>query len=377
MLQRTPYPGIFQAFNIKSLFLKNRIVMPPIATNFAGQNGEVTDSMVKFYTERARGGTGLIIIENANIDYPLGKNGARQLRIDHERYIPGLTGLVEGVKKYDTAICLQINHAGGTTSNERTEGRGIVGPSDIPAKRGGEIPRSLTIGEIEDIIEKFAQAAKRVQSAGFDAVEIHGGHGYLINQFLSPLMNKREDDFGGSMENRARFFSLVLREIRKNVGDSFPVFTRISADEFIENGNTLNDTLETLQYLCPYVDVLDVSSGVTDSAHTIVDPSSCPEGWRVYLSAEIKKRYPMPTITVGNIRTPEYAEKVLSENKADLIAIGRGLICDPDWVNKVYDGDTIIKCTSCNQGCTTNRIVKNKPITCIVNPNQFDTLYFL
>lgn len=350
--------------------LKNRIVMSPMATNLAGEFGEATEDLIKYYQERAKGGVGLIIIENTNVDFPLGENGATQLRIDHDRYIPGLNRLAEAIKKYDAKTCLQINHAGASTTTERTETKEIVGPSKIPAKHGGEVPRVLSEEEIYSIIYKFGKAAKRARDAGFDAVEIHGGHSYLIAQFLSPLTNKREDKFGGSIENRARFCMLVLKEVRKNVGEDFPISLRISADEFLDGGRNLEETFELLQFFYPYIDVLNVTSATGYNMERQIEPMQFDEGWRVYLSAEIKKRFQIPTITVGNIRNPEFVEEILSSNKADLVAIGRGLICDPNWVNKVFNGEKklIRKCISCNIGCVGNRIFNNLPIKCSLNP---------
>ncbi len=369
-MQLNNFPSIFKPIKIKAMELKNRIVMSPMATNLAGEYGEVTDDLIRYYQERAKGGVGLVIIENTNIDFPLGANGATQLRIDHDRYIPGLNKLVETIKKYGAKTCLQINHAGASTTKERTETREIVGPSNIPSKNGGEVPRALSINEIYSIIDKFGKAAKRVYDAGFDAVEIHGGHSYLIAQFLSPLTNQRKDEFGGSLENRARFCVLVLKEVRKKVGFDFPVFLRISADEFLDKGLKLEETFKLLNYICPYIDVLNVSSATGYNFEKQIEPMQFDEGWRVYLSAEIKKRLQIPTITVGNIRNPEFAEKILSSNKADLVAIGRGLICDPNWVKKVYQGETklIRKCISCNIGCVGNRVFNSLPIKCSLNP---------
>jgi 2,4-dienoyl-CoA reductase-like NADH-dependent reductase (Old Yellow Enzyme family)/thioredoxin reductase len=364
------FPNIFKPLKIKEMELKNRIVMPPMATNLAGEYGNVTADLIRYYQERAKGGVGLVIIENTNIDFPLGANGATQLRIDHDRYIPGLNKLVETIKEYGAKTCLQINHAGASTTKERTETREIVGPSNIPSKNGGEIPRALSINEIHSIIDKFGKAAKRAYDAGFDAVEIHGGHSYLIAQFLSPLTNQRKDEFGGSLENRARFCVLVLKEVRKKVGFDFPVFLRISADEFLDKGLKLEETFKLLNYICPYIDVLNVSSATGYNFEKQIEPMQFDEGWKVYLSAEIKKRFQVPTITVGNIRNPEFVENILSSNKADLVAIGRGLICDPNWVKKVYHGETklIRKCISCNIGCVGNRIFNSIPIKCSLNP---------
>jgi len=366
------YPHIFQPFKIKNMTVKNRIVMPPMCGNLGGEYGQVTDNHIKYYEQRAKGGTGLIIVENSNIDYPLGSNGATQLRIDHERYIPGLCRLVDTIKKYGARTCIQINHAGASTNNERTEGHGVVAPSNISSKEGGETPRSLSREEIHEIVRKFGKAAGRAQVAGFDAVEIHAGHSYLIAQFLSLATNKRDDEFGcGSLENRARLCVLVLEEVRRTVGPDFPIFVRIGADEFMEGGITLEDTFTFLKYFEPYVDVIDVSAGANYTLEKQIETMSSPEGSKVYLSAEIKKRFTLPTITVGNIRNPEFADKVLADQHADFIAIGRGQICDPNWVNKAYQGEPekIRRCISCNIMCVGNRIFSSRPIKCSLNPD--------
>ena len=242
--------------------------------------------------------------------------------------------------------------------------------SDIPSKEGGEIPRPLTKEEIYEIVEKYGKAAKRAQTAGFDAVEIHAGHSYLLSQFLSPLTNKRTDEFGGSPENRARFAKLVVEEVRKQVGPFFPIFVRISADEFIKGGNTLEDALEYLQYFEKEVDVFDVSAGLNGSIQYQIDANYLADGWRSYMAKAVKERYNKPCITMGNIRDPKIADGILEHGDADLIGIGRGLIADPEWVNKVEFGDVqdIRKCISCNIGCAGHRIGINRPIRCTINP---------
>lgn len=371
-MQHPFYPHIFQSYKIRNMVVKNRIVMPPMCGNMGGEFGQVTDNHIKYYEQRAKGGTGLIIVENSNIDYPLGSNGATQLRIDHERYIPGLTRLVDTIKKYGTRVCIQINHAGASTNNERTDGHGVVAPSTISSKEGGETPRALSREEILEIVKKFGKAASRAQIAGFDAVEIHAGHSYLIAQFLSLITNRRDDEFGcGSLENRARFCIMVLEEVRRNVGPDFPIFIRIGADEFMKGGITLEDTFTLLEFFKPYVDLIDVSAGANYTLEKQIETMNFPEGSKVYLSDEIKKRFDLPTISVGNIRNPEFAEKVLADKRADFIAIGRGLICDPNWVNKADAGEPkkIRKCISCNIMCVGNRIFSSRPIKCSLNPD--------
>ena len=201
-------------------------------------------------------------------------------------------------------------------------------------------------------------------------VEIHGGHSYLLDQFLSPYYNKRTDEFGGSHENRARFARLVVEAVRKAVGPWVPISFRISADEFIKGGNTLDDTLKLLEYIEPEVDIINVSAAVNDSIQYQIDKCDLPDAWRAYLSEAVKKKFNKPVIISGNIRNPQVADQIIAEGKTDFIAIGRGLIADPDWARKAQSGRTcdIRKCISCNIGCADHRIAKSQPIRCTVNP---------
>lgn len=355
--------------------MKNRISMAPMGTNFGEQNGEMSFLHLDYYEQRAMGGVGLIIVENASVDSPQGSNGTTQLRIDKDNYIPRLYKLCENVHRHGACIAIQLNHAGASAIESRI-GMQPVSASDIPSKKGGNIPRALTKEEILQVVKKYGEAAKRAQMAGFDAVEIHAGHSYLLCQFLSPTMNKRTDEFGGSPENRARIVRMVLEEVRAKVGPFFPILVRISADEMVEGGNTLEDMLELLSYFQEEADVIDVSAGLNGSLQYQIDSCQLPDGWRSYMSAEIKRRYQKPTITTGNIRDPKIAEEILEKGEADFIGMGRGLIADPNWVNKVQYGqeETIRKCISCNIGCAGHRIQLNRPIRCTVNPsvNQWE-----
>ena len=366
---KSMYKHIFEPLTIRRMTMKNRIMMTPMGTNYGEQSGEMSFLHINYYEQRARGGTGLIMVENANVDYPLGSNGTTQLRIDHDNYLPRLFKLTETVHKHGACIGIQINQAGASAQSARTQMQ-PVSASDIPSKAGGEIPRPLEKEEILQIVKKYGQAAKRAQAAGFDTVEIHAGHSYLISQFLSPLTNHRTDEFGGSAENRARFARMVLEEVRAQVGPHFPIFVRISADEFLEGGNTLEDTLDYLQYFQEEADVIDVSAGLNSSIQYQIDANYLPDGWRSYMAKAVKERYGKPCVTTGNIRNPQVAEDILAKGDADIIGMGRGLIADPDWVNKVEFGDVcdIRKCISCNIGCAGNRIGINRPIRCTVNP---------
>lgn len=367
---RSEYKKIFEPLTIRRMTMKNRIMMTPMGTNYGEQSGEMSFLHINYYEQRAKVGTGLIMVENASVDSPEGSNGTTQLRIDHDNYLPRLFKLTETIHKHGTCIGIQINHAGASAQSARTNMQ-PVSASDVPSKAGGEIPRPLAKDEILRIVKKYGEAAKRAQVAGFDCVEIHAGHSYLLSQFLSPTTNKRTDEFGGSAENRARFAKLVVEEVRKQVGPFFPIFVRISADEKAEGGNTLEDILDYLQYFQEEVDVFDVSCGLNSSLQYQIDANYLPDGWRSYMAKTVKERYGKPCVTTGNIRDPKVANDILEKGDADIIGMGRGLIADPEWVNKVDFGDVcdIRKCISCNIGCAGNRIGINRPIRCTVNPS--------
>ena len=366
---KNDYPHIFSPLTVKNMTIKNRIVMMPMGTNYGEQNGEMSFLHINYYEQRAKGGTGLIIVENASIDSPQGSNGTTQLRIDHDNYLPRLFKFCENIHRYGTKIAIQINHAGASAVSSRINMQ-PVSASDVPSKEGGEIPRPLSKDEILHIVKKYGEAAKRAQTAGFDAVEIHAGHSYLISQFLSPITNKRTDEFGGSVENRTRFCRMVIDEVRKQVGPFFPIMLRLSADELMEGGNTLEDTLEYLDYLQEEVDIFDVSCGLNGSIQYQIDANYLPDGWRSYMAKAVREKFNKPCISMGNIRNPKVAEQILADGDADLIGMGRGLIAEPAWVNKVATGREcdLRKCISCNIGCAGNRIGFNRPIRCTVNP---------
>ncbi|MCC3865756.1 NAD(P)/FAD-dependent oxidoreductase [Terrisporobacter petrolearius] len=364
------YKNLLSPLTIKHMTLRNRVMMCPMGTNYGEQNGEMSFLHIDYYEQRAKGGTGLLMVENASVYSPQGSNGTTQLRIDQDSYIVRLYKLCERVHKQGACIGIQINHAGASAMSSRTNMQ-PVSASNIPSKDGGEIPVPLTKDEIIFIAKKYGEAAKRAQMAGFDCVEIHAGHSYLISQFLSPTTNNRTDEFGGSIENRTRFARMVIDEVRKNVGPFFPIFLRISADELVEGGNTLDDVLKYLEFLNDDIDAFDVSCGLNSSIQYQIDSNYFPDGWRSYMAKAIKEKFKKPCVSMGNIRDPKVAEEILSQNHADIIGMGRGLIADPEWVNKVSTNreDELRKCISCNIGCAGNRIMLNRPIRCTVNPS--------
>ena len=314
------YKNIFSPLTIKNMTMKNRIMMTPMGTNYGEQTGEMSFLHINYYEQRAKGGVGLIMVENASVDSPLGSNGTTQIRIDHDNYMPRFFKLCETVHSHGACIGLQLNHAGASAQSKRTNIQ-PVSASNIPSKEGGEIPRPLTKDEIYAIVKKYGEAAARAQASGFDCIEIHAGHSYLISQFLSPTTNVRTDEFGGSPENRARFARLVLEEVRKQVGPMFPIFVRLSADEFMEHGNTLDDTLNYLQYFQEEVDVFDVSAGLNGSIQYQIDANYLEDGWRSYMAKAVREKYGKPCVTMGNIRDPRVADDILARGDADIIGM--------------------------------------------------------
>lgn len=283
--------------------------------------------------------------------------------------MPRYYQLVESLHKDGATVAIQINHAGASASSART-GVETVSSSNVPTKAGGEIPRPMTKEEILTTVKKYAEAARRIQAIGFDAIEIHCGHSYLMSQFISPYYNKRTDEFGGSVENRLRFPRMILEAVRKEVGPWFPIIVRVSAEERVPGGNTLEDTLEYLEYLDEFVDMYDVSCGLNPSLQYQIDSNFLPDGWRSYMSRAVKDKFGKPVINTGNYRDPKIVEKVLESGDVDIVGMGRGLIAEPNWVKKVQSGeeDMLRKCISCNIGCAGNRIGVNRPIRCTVNP---------
>lgn len=363
------YPHIFKPFRCKNLELNNRIIMMPMGTNYGEQTGEMSFLHIHYYEMRAKGGTGLIIMENVCVDHPSGSNGTTQLRIDQDNFIPRLFYFCECIHKQGAKVALQLNHAGASAMKSRT-GLQPISASNIPSKEGGEIPRPLAKEELAAIAEKYGDAARRAVTAGFDAVEIHCGHSYLLSQFLSPTTNKRTDEYGGSPQNRARFPKMVVEAVRRAVGPNYPIILRISADELVEGGNSLEDTLELMRYFTEEADIFSVSCGLNSSIQYQIDSNFRPDGWRSYMARAVKEAFHKPVIAMGNMRDPKVVDELLAKGDADLIGMGRGLIADPDWVHKVQWGseDMLRKCISCNVGCAGNRIGVNRPIRCTVNP---------
>jgi 2,4-dienoyl-CoA reductase-like NADH-dependent reductase (Old Yellow Enzyme family)/thioredoxin reductase len=362
----TRFKNLFSPFQIGKLELKNRIVMPPMATNFAGEDGFVNERHIAYYVRRARGGVGYITFEHTGV-LKQGRAFPNMALIDSDQHIPPFKKLVEAVHKEGGKIVIQINHAGRQTFSAIT-GSPIVAPSAIPCPVRMEMPKELSYGEIQKIIEAFGAAALRVKEAGADGVEIHMAHGYLINQFLSPFSNKREDEYGGDADRRMRMALEVLRAVRNRVGADFPVLCRLSADEYVDGGLKIDASKEIAKALERNgADALHVSACVAASGYLNHPPYYAEEGVFVHLAQGIKSVVGIPVISVGRIRTPELANRILEEKKADLISMGRALIADPELPAKALQGRTeeILPCISCNR-CVQS--IRKGALQCAVNP---------
>ena len=366
---------LFRPIKIRNLQLKNRFVVPPMETNLGGLGGEVTPELIGYWTARAKGGFGLLILENSSID-PVGNVCMHTPGFYDDRHIEGLRELTDAVHQHGAKMAAQISHSGRQTFTDIMGGQPVsASPVSCPGDRC--TPHELTIEEIHDLIEKFGDAAGRVRKAGFDAVEIHGAHGYLIAQFMSPYANKRADEFGGSLDNRMRFPLLIIENVRKKVGGDYPVMFRISGDERVPSGRTITETVLIAQMLEKAgVDVIDVSTAVKGSHQYISAPPAVPAGFLLRDAAMVKRAVKTPVIAVGRLNEPALADFALRNGMADMIAIGRGSLADPDFPTKIYEGrlDDIIPCIACLQGCYKafpkpgSDAHAKYTTTCLVNP---------
>lgn len=319
-------PRLFDPMEIKGLKLKNRLVMPPIATKMATKDGEVTDRHIRHYTARARGGVGLIILEHTYV-LANGKMSLGQLGIDNDKLIPGLRRLSQAIRDDGAKVGIQLTHAGSRATQEIT-GMQPAGPWDVPAPKDNEIPRPLTAADIKKIVTAFGQAARRAVEAGFDVVELHGAHGFLLGQFLSPYTNRRQDEYGGDRERRLRLPVEVIAEVKRHLGKDIPLFYRFGADDMVEGGLTRQEA----KLIAPRleqagVDVIDISGGLGGSGRD----HFTEQGYFVPLAQAIKETVKIPVIGVGNITEADYADAIVREGRVDLVAVGRHLLSNPEF----------------------------------------------
>ena len=358
---------LFTPYRIKTIELKNRIVMAPLASFLIEKEGWVTEKTIEHYRLRAAGGPAMVIMEACAVS-PEGIVSHHQARIDDDRLVEGLARIA-GVMKSEGALpALQIHHGGRQTSS-RVIGRRPLAPSPLPCPTiRGEV-EPLSIQGIQDIVKKFGDAAVRARDAGFELLEIHGAHGYLVNQFLSRFSNIREDGYGGDVAGRTRFAKEIVEEIRKRVGDDFPLSFKISAQEFVPDGLTVPKSIEILKILIQAgIDIIQVSAGNDATPEWICQPMFMKKGCLVDSAGRIRKALNFPVMTVGRINDPILADQIIGKGMADLVCMGRGLLADPELPRKAQEGrlDEIRTCIACNT-CMESIFRKGR-VECLVNP---------
>jgi 2,4-dienoyl-CoA reductase (NADPH2) len=356
---------LFTPIQVGKMELKNRVVMPAMHY-LASWEGMVLPHHVDYFAERARGGAALIIIGGCTIDETSG--AVNMLSAKDDKFIPGLAGLAKVVKGHGAKIAAQLYHAGRYSHSMFMGGKQSVSSSPIRSRFTGETPRELSIPEIKQVQRNYTLAAGRIQRAGFDAVEVIASAGYLISQFLSPLVNRRKDEYGGDFENRMRFGLEVIEEIRRGVGPDFPIIVRVAGNEFMDGGLANEEArLFSRGLEKAGANMINVTGGWHETRVPQIT-MGLPRGGFVYLAQGIKQAVSIPVMACNRISDPILADRILRDGQADLIGFARGLIADPELPNKAREGrfDEINYCIACNQGCF-DPIFEGKPQTCLVN----------
>lgn len=359
---------LFSPFRIKNCELKNRIVMPGLASFLVENDGSITDRMIEHYRRRAAGGPAMVILEACAVS-PEGVVSPHQARIHDDRLTEGLRKIARAISAEEAIPAIQLHHAGRHTSVKVIKQKPLA-PSSLPCPsiRGDVEP--LTINAIQELVRKFGEAADRALEAGFQLIEIHGAHGYLINQFLSRFSNIREDKYGGDVTGRTRFAAEIVREVRKRVGDDFPISFKISAQEFVPDGLTVSESIQILKILVKAgVDIVQVSAGNDATLEWISPPAFMNKGCLADSAEKIKKALKIPIMAVGRINDPLLANEIIKKKMADLVCLGRGLLADPELPIKAKEGrlDDIRVCIACNT-CMESIFRKGR-VECLVNPS--------
>lgn len=366
------FPNLFSPAKIGTLEIKNRVCKAPQSTGFSNMDGSVTERLIRHYRELAKGGAGLIIVEYAYVDKIASKSAHCQLGIADKEHIPGLGWLADVIKDNGARAGIQIEHCG----RQKFLGtKPMVAASRIPWPNlyatYGTVPDELTIEEIAEIVEAFGAAALRAKDAGYELVEIHGAHGYLITNFLSPHTNKRNDFYGGSLENRMRILVQIVKNVRCKVGPDFPLTVRLSGTDYEPDGLTIEDTVQISKCMESIgIDAIHVSGGDHHMMIHQVTPMSLPVCYNTWAAAEIKKHVTIPVIASGSITLPEYAEEIIASGKGDFVGLGRPLLADQYWPAKAETNhpEDIRPCIRCNEGCLERTFFLYKGITCALNP---------
>jgi 2,4-dienoyl-CoA reductase (NADPH2) len=357
--------SLFNPIRINQLSIPNRIYMPAMHLGMA-QNFEVTDQILAFYARRAQGGPGMICVGYATVDELSGNT--QNIGAHDDKFIPGLTRLAEAIREHGSRCAVQINHAGRYNFSFLLNGKQPVAPSAIASRMTKETPKVLEISEIHQIIESFANAAVRVKKAGFDAVEILSGTGYLISEFLSPLTNQRTDAYGGGLENRMRFGLEVAQAVRDAVGPDYPLIVRMNGNDLMPGGNKRSELIDYAKKLSKGVNALCINVGWHEARVPQI-VAQVPMGAFGYLARDIRAAVDVPVIASHRIDNPETARKMIDQEFCDMVAMGRSLIADPDLPRKAREDreKEIVHCIACAQGCLDN-LFKLKHVECLCNP---------
>ena len=369
---------LLEAIKIRSMVLDNRVVIPPMGTFLSNEEGMVTEAGLAYISRRVKSGAGLFIQEITAV-HPQGRTLPSQLGIFKDEHIQGLKRIVDVVHRQGAKIAVQLHHAGRESMYHLRRGEAIA-PSAVPSLVYGGMPKEMTLDDIHEIIKCFGQAAARAREAGYDAVELHAAHGFLLHQFLSAHANRRTDEYGGDILQRARFLIEVLREVRRQVGDDYPISIRISVDEEIKGGYTAED----MQKVAPELvkngcDIIHCSFGTHGSPAGIIQaPIEYQPGFNVKLARKIKEVVSVPVIGVGRFNDPFIANDCIARGDADLIAFGRQHLADPDFLKNAVNGnfEDTIKCLACNQGCIERAMFEQKSIRCAINPETGQELIY-
>ncbi len=365
------YKYLFDPIKIRGMELKNRIVFPAMGTKMATEDKFVTKQLIDYQVERVKGGCGLNFTEVCSV---YSKAAPKKfLAISEDKYIPGLKNLADAIHENGGKAGIQLWLGGLAVASDRDQM--IIIPSPVPVTGTEYTLPGASLEIIKEAVSAFGEAAKRAVEAGFDVIEFHAGHNYTPHSFLSPYFNKRTDEYGGELENRARFLIECIEAIRKNIPEDMPLFMRIDAhDDYLEGGLTIEEIIAFCKMAGKAgVDVLDVSRGNFSSAAIKyeVPPIDLPRGFNVENAARIRKETGMLTVAVGRINDPKQAEAILSEDKADMVVIGRAQLADPEFCNKAMGEQeySIVRCVGCNQGCYDGFVSTEMPyITCLRNP---------
>lgn len=370
---------MFSPGRIGRLHAKNRLVHPPMVRNYADANGCVTPRYLAHVARIAAGGVGTFIVE-ASYVLPGGKGFRNQLGIHDDLTLPGLRDLVHAGHMHGALMGIQLYH-GGRQASEKCSGEVPVAPSAIADPVVGELPDELSAEAIAGIVAAFGRAAQRAERAGFDFVEVHGAHGYLIAQFLSPFANHREDDYGGTPDKRRRFLKEVFHAVKGAVAPDFPVTVRLSGEETLPGGLTLDETEATARELEAWgAAAIHITDGnyATYAQGRMIAPMAMPDGLLLQNAAFIKRALKIPVIAVGKLRTPQRIDNAIASGACDFVALGRSLLADPDWPRKVEQGRMaeVRPCVACNQGCI-SRLFAQRDVRCTVNPEVGRELEFV